>query len=710
MNDPLLQCLVYIARFHGVANSPDALTAGLPLKNGQLNMALLPKAAQSAGLSCRTTQYPLLQIPKAVLPALMPRNDGSACIVLELDEENRQLLIVEPETDFQQIWIDIDSLSNEISGDLVIFKRLFQHDERSPEIQDSSQHWFWSTLKQSKGIYRDVLLASVMLNLFALAVPLFTRLVYDKVLPNLAFDSLWVLAIGVAVVLSFDLVMKLLRSQFIDVAGKKSDLLLSARIFSKVMGIRMEARPPSVGAFARHMQEFESIRDFLTSTTITALIDVPFALLFLVVIAMMAGPLVWVPVCIVVVLLIQSAIIQRRLRHSIEQGSKLSSQKHATLIEALAGLDTLKRFSAQGKFQYKWEESVAHMSQWSIKTKRLTDWLQHSASSAQQISSIAMVVMGIYLIADGSLTMGGLIAATMISGKAIGPLIQLSLLGSRYNQAKSAYDILAQLMAMPDEQPTGQRYLHRPLLKGKMEFDSVGFNYPNSEQAAVQEINLLIEPGEKVAIIGRVGSGKTTIERLLLGLYRPTTGAIRLDGTDINQLHPNDVRRNIVSVPQEPQLFFGSIRDNITLGRDQVDDRSILRAAKRAGVTEFSNKDPAGLDRQVGEGGGQLSGGQRQAIAIARALLTNPPVLLMDEPTSAMDTRTEAQIKHELIQLDASQTLVLITHKMSMLEVADRIIVMDNGRLVSDGPKDEVLDALKTGKVRAPLRGLKKNS
>ncbi|WP_298439391.1 type I secretion system permease/ATPase [uncultured Ferrimonas sp.] len=703
MIDPIMQCLVYLSRQHGLANSPDALRSGLPLQDGRLTEALLHKAAERAGLSCRQSQYELAQIPDQVLPAMMLLHDGSACIALSFDEQRQQLLIVEPETDLNQRWVSLDDWQQHYRGDLYLFKKLFQHDERSADIEDHSGHWFWSTLRRSHSIYRDVLIASILINLFALAVPMFTRLVYDKVVPNLAFESLWVLSSGVIVVLLFDLGIKMLRTHFVDLAGKKSDLLLSAKIFSKVMGMRMESKPPSVGAFARHMQEFESIRDFLTSATIVALIDVPFALLFLVVIWMMAGPLVLVPIVVVTALLLQSVLIQRKLRDSIEQGSKLSSQKHATLIESLTGLETLKRFSAQGQVQFKWEQAVAHMSHWSLKTKRLTDWVQNSASSGQQLASIAMIILGVYLIAQGDLTMGGLIAASMISGKAIGPLLQLSMLSMRYNQAKGAYAILQQLMAMPDEQPDKKRYLHRPVLQGNVDFDDVSMAYPGSDSLAVKQLSFSIKAGEKVAVIGRIGSGKTTIERLLLGLYQPSSGAIRLDGSDISQLHPDDLRRNVASVPQDPGLFYGSIRDNIILGRPHADDRSILRAAKRAGVTEFSNLDPAGLDRQVGEGGQQLSGGQRQAIAIARALLTDPPILLMDEPTSAMDNRSEAAIKQQLAQLDPEQTLVLITHKIGMLDVADRIVVMDRGRIVTDGPREQVLQQLKSGKVRAPL-------
>ncbi len=463
----------------------------------------------------------------------------------------------------------------------------------------------------------------------------------------------------------------------------------------------MEAKPASVGAFARHLQEFESIRDFFTSATIASLIDLPFALLFLFIIYLVAGPIVLVPVVGITLLLIHAAIIQGPLKKTIEEGSRLSSQKYANLIESLVGLETLKIFNAQSQYQYRWEEAVTHISNWSIKSRRITDSIQNMAGFVQQAVNIGMIIVGVYLISNGDLTMGGLIASTMLSGKAIGPLVQISLLSSRYNQAKSSMTIIEELMAMPDEQEEDKRYIHRPILQGKIELDKVSFNYPGAEVSAVRDISLTINPGEKVAIIGRIGSGKTTLERLIMGLYKPTSGSVRIDDTDISQLHHVDVRRNIGCVPQDITLFYGSIRENISLGRELSDDAEIMDAANRAGVTAFTQQDPAGLERQVGEGGLLLSGGQRQSVAIARALIGRPPVLLLDEPTSCMDNRTEMLFKNQLSHLKSAETLILITHKTSMLDVVDRIIVMEKGHIIADGPKEQVLNELKTGKVRA---------
>ncbi|WP_319534783.1 type I secretion system permease/ATPase [uncultured Vibrio sp.] len=702
MKDPLLNSLIYVSRYYGLANSPEALVNGLPLSEGKLTPFLLPRAAERAGLVAKENRGELESISSLILPAILVLKGGDSCVLNSFSPETQEAEITTLESGMVPISIPLSDLRQQYAGRYFLVKKQFRFDERSPEVLKTNQgHWFWSTLWQSKRIYRDVLIASLLINIFAIAAPMFTRLVYDKVIPNLAFETLWVLASGVFVVFLFDFILKTLRNYFIDVAGKKSDILISSKLFSKVMGIRMESKPPSVGAFARHLQEFESIREFFTSATISALIDLPFAVLFLVIIWLMTGNLVFVPMVGVIILIIHSLLIQKPLKRSIEEGTRLASQKYANLIESLSGIETVKMLSAQSQFQYRWEEAVAHMANWNIKSRRITDSIQNSAGFVQQSSSVGMVIFGVYLIAEGELTMGGLIAATMLSGRAISPMIQLSLLSTRYNQAKSSMTIINQVMDMPDEQEEGKRYIHRPVVQGKIELERVTFHYPNSPVASIRDLSLTINPGEKVAIIGRIGSGKTTLERLIMGLYQPTEGHVRIDDTDIAQLHHVDIRRNIGCVPQDPTLFFGSIRDNITFGRPLTDDRDVMDAANRAGVTAFTQSDPAGLERQVGEGGAMLSGGQRQAVTIARALLGHPPVLLMDEPTSAMDNRSEMHIKHQLSQLKANETLIFITHKTAMLDIVDRVIVMEKGSIIADGPKAQVLNDLKQGKVRA---------
>ncbi|MGF1726908.1 type I secretion system permease/ATPase [Photobacterium nomapromontoriensis] len=707
MSDPLLNALITVCQHYGLPCSRDSLLAGLALNDGYLSPPLFVQAAENAGLKAKETHLGLSQISPLLLPVVAMLTDNRACVVLAINDEQRQAQITPftaEQTDSQQQWIDFDELEQQFLNRVFLIKRHFQFDARSPEqFVSPEQHWFWGTLWQSKAIYRDVFIASILINLFAIATPLFTRLVYDKIVPNQAFDSLWVLVSGMAIIFLFDFLLKTLRSYFIDLAGKKSDLVISSAIYRKVMGIKMAARPPSVGAFARHLQEFESIRELFTSATLASLIDLPFALLFLLVIWLIAGPLVFVPIIAVILLALFSLMIQRPLRNSIEQGSKLASQKHANLIESLAGLETVKQHGAQHQFQYKWEQAIAHMANWGMQSRRLTDSIGNLAGFTQQTVSVAVIVVGVYLIANGQLSVGGLIAASMLTSRAIAPMVQLSQLSTRYHQAKSAMTIINDIMAMPDDIDHHRRYLDS-VLSGAICCDNLCFSYPCNQQSsnslaadqhaaipALHHLNLTIQPGEKVAIIGKIGAGKSTLQRLLCGLYSPSEGSIRFDNIDIHQLHPLALRRQIGCVSQDTTLFYGSIRDNITLGNPQSSDTAIHTACEQAGVNRFTHHEPDGLDRQVGEGGHQLSGGQKQAIAIARALLSQPKILIFDEPTSNMDSSAEQHLRHYLSTLDTSHTLLLFTHKTSMLEVVDRLIVLDRGQVVADGEKEAVL-------------------
>ncbi|WP_320152628.1 type I secretion system permease/ATPase [uncultured Tolumonas sp.] len=699
--DALLECLLFMSQHYGMGNTREALTAGLPLQDGKLTSELFPRAAHRAGFVVDYFSSPLDAIPALLLPCVLLMRDGRAAVLLSIDKSKTQATLFFPIGSVGQQSVSLAVLADECSGNGFYIKRRLQFDARAPEVLKPREgHWFWSTLLESLPIYKDVLIASILINIFAIASPIFTMNVYDKIVPNLAFDSLWVLAIGVSLVFTFDIIIRQLRSYFIDIAGKKSDLLLSAKIFSKVMGIRMESRPNSTGAFARHLQEFESIREFFTSATVSALIDLPFAFLFLLVIWIFAGLLAIVPLIAIICMAVYSLYIQAPLRQSIEESSRLSSQKYATVIEAIAGLESVKIHNAEGQFQHRWEQAVSHMANSGITTRKITNMVSGLANYVQQMTTVALIVLGVYQISEGNLTMGGMIAAVMLAGRAIGPLIQLSVLSTRYNQAKAALLLLENIMQSPSEREDDKHYLDYDTLTGRIDLDDVSFSYPGSEQSALKQLTLRIRPGEKIAIIGRIGAGKTTLEKLILGLYKPLSGSVRLDGFELSQLHPSTIRDNIGCVPQDFTLFYGSIRQNIQLGHPHSTDAQILRAAQRAGVSQFTNHDPNGLERQVGEGGRNLSGGQRQSIALARALLLDPPILILDEPTANMDNRSESLVKRELANLPVETTMLLITHRTSMLDIVDRIIVIEQGMVVADGPRDLVLQQLKEGKVR----------
>jgi len=696
--DPLLNALVFMARYHGNPRSAAVLVDGLPMEEGRLPLALVSRAAARANLSAKLVNQQITAISDMLMPCILILKEERAVVLLEVDNDAGKARIHQPEADGDEL-VDIESLAERHDGRVVYLKQEHRFDERAPEtLKQSGGHWFWSTLKLSRPIYRDVILASILINLFAVASPLFVMNAYDKVVPNLAFNTLWVLATGMAIIMVFDFVMRQTRAYFMDTAGKKSEVLLTSKLFSKTMNLRMEARPGSVGGYVKHLQEFDSIREFFTSATLTTLVDLPFALLFLLVIWIVAGPLVLVPFAALVILLIYSLAIQKPLRSSIEQGSRLATERNARLVEAVSGLESLKLANAQGETQRRYERAVGQIAHWGVKSRNLTTSVSSLSMSLTQATTVALVVFGVYLIADARLSVGGLIAAVMLSGRALQPLGQLALLITRIGQTRSAMSALEQIMALPEESED-RRYVHREHLQMRIEFDRVGFAYAPNTPPAVSDISLKINPGERIAIIGRIGAGKSTLQRLVSGLYRATAGSVRIDGLDLNQLHPADVRRHIGHAGQDSSLFFGSIRDNITLGQPHASDVQIDLAADASGVTEFTRHHPEGLDRQVGEGGRMLSSGQRQTVLLARALLMRPPLLLLDEPGSHMDNRAELRLRRMLKSLPRSQTLLLVTHKSSMLDVVDRVIVMEGGRIVADGPKQQVLSALNEGRV-----------
>ncbi len=698
-DDPLLACLTILSKILHKPHSADSLVAGLPLVDNRLTVDLFSRAAERAGLSSRLIKRPLRKISSLVLPAVLLLDDGNACILLAVDDNHATVIF--PESGETEVQLTLSELQQHYTGYAIFIKAVQHLDKRGEHHQlPRARHWFWGTLTRYWPIYSEVFLASIMINVFAIASPLFVMNVYDRVVPNNALATLWVLAIGVGTVFIFDLLLKTLRGYFIDVAGKKADVILSATIFEKVLGIKMAARPASVGSFANSMQEFESFRDFFTSATLATLIDLPFTFLFIAVIWMIAGDLAYIPLLVIPITIVISLLVQIPLSGAIKQLFRHSGQKSATLIETLTGLETIKSLGAESPLQRKWEQTAGSIAKYSQRAKLLSAAAVNLTGFIQQMTTITVVVYGVYKISENEISMGALIASTILAGRALSPMGQLAAILTRYHHSKAALGSLNKMMNLPVERPTGREFLHREKFKGGIEFQQITFRYPEQEVDALSDVSFKLKPGEKVAIIGRIGSGKSSIEKLILGLYEPAEGAILLDDTDVRQIDPIDLRRAIGYVPQDVTLFYGSIRDNIALGAPFAEDAAILRAAEIAGVTEFANRHPAGFDMMVGERGEGLSGGQRQTIAIARALLLDPPVLVLDEPTNAMDNSSEERFKNKLANIVNDKTLILVTHRASLLSLVDRVLVMDQGKLVADGPREQILAALKSGHIR----------
>ncbi len=702
-DDPLLKCLVLLTRFFNHPFSAETLSAGLPLVDSRLTPALFVRAAERAGLTAKVAKRDLDRISPLVLPVVLLLNDRRSCILRSFAKDGR-CEIVDPDTGGVTERA-LAELKPEYTGHVILIRQQLKFDSRTEHSAvPRVSHWFWGVVREAWPIYGEVLLASLLINSFAIVMPLFIMNVYDRVVPNDTTETLWALAIGVLVVLAFDFVMRMLRGYMIDIAGKRIDVILSSNIFERAMGLRMEARPQSVGSFASNIHEFESFREFITSATITALVDLPFVFLFIGVIFWVGGWVGFVPLAAVPLIILIGLVLQRSLGDVIQQTFRYAAQKQGLLIESLSSIETVKALSAEGVLQRKWEQLVGTIARLGIKARTLSQSIINISMTVQQLTSVGVVVLGVYLIADRELTVGALVACTILTGRALAPLGQVAGLMTRYHQSAASLRTLQNVMQLPVERPANKSFVHRPSIVGEIEFRNVTFSYPGQQTPALQNVSFKLAAGERVGLIGRIGSGKSTIEKLVLGLYTPSSGSILVDGVDVNQIDPATLRKNIGYVPQDVVLFYGTVKENIMFSAPFADDAAMLRAAEIAGVTEFVHPSAKGFDLHIGERGEGLSGGQRQTVAIARALLLNPPVLIMDEPTNALDNRSEEQFKRKLEQAIQGKTFMLVTHRASLLTLVPRLIVLDNGRVVADGPKDQVMQALSGGKINVAKR------
>ncbi len=696
----LLDCLLLLARAHGRALTADAALAGLPVEGNTLPPSLFERAAQRAGLSARIVREPWRTLNPQLLPAVLLLEGDRACLLAAVDAAAGVAKVVYPELGEAQVEVGFDALDARYAGRAIYVRPRVHFDARTPAVRaDRGSHWFWGVIAENRSLYRDVLIAAFMINVFALGMPLFVMNVYDRVVPNNATDTLWVLAAGLLIVLAGDVLLRTLRSHFIDLAGSRADVKLSARIMENVLGMRMEERPASAGSFAANLRSFESVRDFIGSASVVAFIDVPFALVFLAVIGWIAWPMLVPFVIGTLVVLLYALSVQGRMHALSEMTYRAGAQRNATLVEGLVGLETVKAIGAESLIQAKWEKSAALLARVAAKLRLLSATATNGTSLVQQLVSVSMIVLGVHLIAQGELSIGGLIACYMLSSRAMAPIGQVAGLLIGYHNASTALASLDQMMQREVERPAGSAFISRGSFRGEIEFRDVSFRYPGQQNEALRNVSLRIKPGERVGILGRVGSGKSTLHKLILDLYRPTAGAVLIDGIDQRQLDPAELRRHIGYVQQDVTLFYGTLRENIVMAAPLADDEAVIRAAEVAGILDFVNAHPRGFDMEIGERGESLSGGQRQGVAIARAVIADPPMLLLDEPTASMDHSTEEAVKRSLAEFAAERTMIVVTHRTSLLDLVDRVIVVDGGRIVADGPKAQVVEALRQGRI-----------
>jgi ATP-binding cassette subfamily C protein LapB len=707
--DSLLQSIVIIAKLNNSPITADALIENLPTAKGKAeprlfslkqSKALFSRAAEKAGFTSKLVKKKISQISPLVLPCILTLKDNNACVLKSFSEDKKQATIIMPHFEESEITIDIEELEKEYLGFAFYIKKISGISEINQQfLKEKQGHWFWNTLWKSKIIYLDVIVASIVVNLLVLATPLFTKNIYDRVIPNNATETLWVLALGVATALFLDTILKFIRSYFLELAGKKSDIIMSSIIFEKVLNMKMSVMPKSVGSFASNLKEFESIRSFFTSGTIAALIDFPFLIIFLIVIYYIGGTIVAVPIIIILIIFIYSLLVKKTLQKSIEATYQASALKNGVLIETLTNMETIKTLGGSGRAQFQWEEAVGNIAEKNIKIKNITNSINTLTSFLIQMNNIIVIIYGVYLIKEMEMSMGGLIAVSILSSRAIAPMARFVALLTNYEQTKTAFKTLDDIMKVPVDRPEGKIYVKRPSFKGEIEFRNVSFTYPDETKPALDDVSFKINPKDHVGLIGKIGSGKSTLAKLVLGIYQPDSGKIFIDGIDINQIDPADLRRAISYVPQDVILFKGTIKENIIYKAPYVDDEYIIRASKISAVENFVKQHPMGYDMPIAEQGKNLSGGQRQCVGIARAFLIETPLVLLDEPTESMDNTTENIILNNLHSVLKDKTLLISTHKMNLLSLVNRIILLDNGKIIMDDKKEVVLKKLSTSKT-----------
>ena len=691
---PLVGCLSAVSRLLGRPVSATALEAGLPRTQEGMTPYAVIRAARREGIDAQIAHKPAIdKISPLNLPCILLMQDSSACVLVSLKGDQARIIMPEnPDAPFDT---PLEKLKETYSGHAVFARPKATLDSRTDGLKIfNTKKWFWGTIFHFLPIYRHVILATIFINLLAIASPLFTMNVYDRVVPNNAMETLWVLALGVGIAFFFDFALRNLRGYFVDVAGRNSDILVASKLMSHILSIRLDHKPESTGALVNNVREFDSLREFFSSTTLLALVDLPFLILFIVIIFYIGGPVAVVPAVMAPIVVLVGIMLQGPLKRAIEGGYKESTQKNALLVETVSGLETIKTSRAEGSMLGRWENIVGMGAKSAIRSKALSTFSLSFTQFSSQIVYCGVIIWGVYRITQGEMTMGGLIACSILVGRAMAPLGAVAAMLTRLQQSRMALKNLDLLMKIPSERPEDIQHPEHQDLRATITFEDVSFKYPGALTNALSHVSLHIAQGERVAIIGKMGSGKTTLGKLVNGLYEPQKGAVKIGGLDIRQIDPAELRAKIGYMAQDNFLFHGTVRENITLGAPHVSDQALLRAATIAGVTDFIKSNPAGFNLQVGERGLSLSGGQRQAITIARTLLLDPDIVILDEPSSSMDVGVETVLKLRLSSALKGKTLILITHRPSLLSLATRVIALEGGSIVADGPRNEVLAEL----------------
>ncbi|NRG16414.1 type I secretion system permease/ATPase [Rhizobiales bacterium] len=687
-----------IAQFLARPSSETVLFSDTPFDEAHPSFEDVERLAARIGLDVEEHSRRDLLSGSADLPLLVVYEDGTALALLEALPDNSIRTSLLPGSGEDEGVPLIDVLSKKIRL-IVSFSVVYLNRSETAQVGEGSRierhHWLASTLAPFWRSYLQVAVTALFVNMLALATPLFVMNVYDRVLPNQATATLWVLALGVAGAILFDFLLKSVRAALIDYAGRKADLKLSYNLFEKVLHATLSSRPMSTGEYASRVTQYEFVREFFTSNTLSTIIDSVFVFIFIGVIYSVSGWLAIIPAIAFVLALLTGFVAQSRIGRRVAAANNEAAQRQSLLVETISTIETVKSLRAERQLLRKWSELAKNASRTAEGIKQLSAWAANMTQFFQQLVTVALIVAGAYEFSEGNISSGAIIATVMLSGRAVAPLGQIALTLSRLRQAMLSLRILDTIMSQPEDRPQSAGFVNREIRSGSVAFRSVSFSYPGADSLALNDFTLSIEAGEKLGIIGRVGSGKTTVGRLIAGLYPPTDGNLLIDGVDIRQYHPAIVRSAVGFSSQSADLFSGSVKENLLMARPGASDEEIVEAARLAGVDEFVARHPKGYDMPVGERGSQLSGGQRQAVAIARILLSKPRIVFMDEPSGAMDLGSERQLIGKLNRaFDETVTLIISTHRFSMLQLVKRLVVIDQGRVIADGPKEQVIAEL----------------
>ena len=698
----IIEHVALVTRLLGAPVSEAALSAEVVRdKKLNVNYHSLTEVLRSHGFENTLSKRSLEDIPSLAVPVLAILHNEEAAVITKIEGAGKDRKYHIRQVDGLEQELDHAQLSVLYLGYCWFIKPKMVSDNRSelPEYH-LPKAWFWKVIWRFRGYYYQVILATIIIIFLALVSSLYVMNVYDRVIPNQAYETLWVLSIGVVLAILFEFAAKMIRGHLTDIAGKKADLIISSALFRRVMALRLADRPASSGSYANNLREFESVRDFMTSASLLTLVDLPFLLLFITVIGIVGGKLALVPLIIIPIVVIVGLLVQRPLSRYINESMKESSQRSGLAVEAIEGIETLKTNNATSWAQQRWDEYTAKTSASSIKVKDTSNLMVNFAVAMQQLNTVFLVLVGTYLIhAENTaerITMGALIASVILSGRALAPLAQIAGLATRFQQAKLALQGVNDIVSRPIERSPERKYITLDNVQGAITFENVSFKYQQDSSSAVSDLRITIRPGEKVGILGRIGSGKSTMLKLASGLYDTEKGNVTLDGVDMRQLDPNFLRNQVVLLSQAPRLFLGTLRENMDLARTDgySTDQDLLVALKRFGLDKIIRNHPRGLDMPLGEDGLGLSGGQKQIIALARMTLRDPRVVLLDEPTTSLDQATERIALNAIAQWGRDRTMLLVTHRPQVLQIVNRIIVMDNGKVVMDGPRDLVLQNL----------------